>query len=173
MTLTINYEFREKFQRLNFSLNYCYQCATCSGGCPVAFLTQGSYNPRKIIEAALLGLEEKLIQQQEPNVWLCVTCQKCVELCPQGVALTEIFDHLKNYCVETGNIPTPYKDQATMILESGMAIPFSDAILKRRETLGLPQLKTAATSEIKTLMKETKFDKKIQYEWKSPEKGDA
>jgi len=39
MTLTINYEFRKQIQGYNASLNYCYQCATCTGICPVAQLT--------------------------------------------------------------------------------------------------------------------------------------
>lgn len=154
MTVTIDYEFRKHFQNLNFSLNYCIQCSTCSGGCPVAKLTNGNYNPRKIIEAALLGLKEKLITMQEPNVWLCVTCQRCVELCPQGVKLTELFDSIKNYCVSNGSIPEAYKSQASMIFKTGMAIPFSDQILQRRKKLHLPSIKVCEISEVQQLMKE-------------------
>ncbi|MHA1535812.1 MAG: 4Fe-4S dicluster domain-containing protein, partial [Promethearchaeota archaeon] len=79
----INFEFRNEVLKHNASLSYCYQCSTCSGGCPIALITNGKYNPRKIIEEAILGLHDKLIESQDPNPWLCSTCQKCVELCPQ------------------------------------------------------------------------------------------
>ncbi|MBD3354269.1 MAG: hypothetical protein GF364_22495 [Candidatus Lokiarchaeota archaeon] len=162
MTLKIDFGFRKQFKTYKFSLNYCYQCGTCSGGCPVAKLTNGDYNPRKIIEACILGLKEKLTTLLEPNVWQCSTCQKCVEYCPQGVELTEIFDHVKNLCVEAGNYPQAYKAQGEAIREKGSAIPMSNAIIKRRERLGLPVMKTASHSEIQTLLRETGFIKKME-----------
>ena len=161
MTLSINFEFRKQFSHFNHTLNYCYQCATCSGGCPVAKLTNGEYNPRKIIECALLGLEERLIQMQQPNVWLCVTCQKCVELCPQGVELTEIFDIIKNYCVKEGKLPEAYKSQAELVYNTGIAIPFTEPILKRRASLGLKEIQTAEPLEIQTLLQTIGFEKII------------
>jgi len=127
----------------------------------VAKLTNGDYNPRKIIECALLGLEEKLVQQQKPNVWLCVTCQKCVELCPQGVELTEIFDIIKNYCVQQGKIPEAFKSQAELVYNTGIALPFTEPILKRRATLGLGTIKNADPLEIQTLLQTIDFDKTL------------
>jgi heterodisulfide reductase subunit C len=172
MTLSINFEFRKQFSHLNHTLSYCYQCATCSGGCPVAKLTKGEYNPRKIIECALLGLEEKLIQQQEPNVWLCVTCQKCVELCPQGVELTEIFDIIKNYCVKSGKLPDAFKSQAELVYNTGVALPFTEPILKRRTALGLGTIKNADPLEIQTLLQTIDFDKTISIGSAEQKEGD-
>ena len=60
----INFEFRNEVLKHNASLSYCYQCSTCSGGCPIALITNGEYNPRKIIEEAILGLEEKLVENE-------------------------------------------------------------------------------------------------------------
>ena len=87
----LNFEFRNEVLKHNASLSYCYQCSTCSSGCPVALETNGAYNPRKIIQLAILGLEDQLINERDRNVWLCSTCQKCVEMCPQKVELVEIF----------------------------------------------------------------------------------
>ena len=158
---TINFEFRNEVLKHNASLSYCYQCSTCSGGCPVALITNGKYNPRKIIEEAILGLKDKLLEKQEPNLWLCSTCQKCVELCPQKVELTEIFTLIKNLCFERGQVPEAFIAQGQSILENGVAIPYSKAILSRREKLGLPEIKTASVDEIKTILKETNFEKHI------------
>jgi len=157
----INFEFRNEVLKHNASLSYCYQCSTCSGGCPVALITSGKYNPRKIIEEAILGLKDKLVEKQEPNLWLCSTCQKCVELCPQKVELTEIFTLIKNLCFERGNVPEAFITQGQSILENGVAIPYSKAILSRREKLGLPEIKTASVDEIKTILKETNFENHI------------
>lgn len=158
----INFEFRNQVLRHNASLSYCYQCSTCSGGCPVALITEGRYNPRKIIEEAILGLQEKLINEQDPNPWLCSTCQTCVELCPQKVELTEIFALIKNKCFQAGKYPAAFSLQGQSILENGVAIPYSKAILTRREKLGLPTITTAPVDEIKAILKETNFEKNIQ-----------
>jgi len=157
----INFEFRNEVIKRNASLSYCYQCSTCSGGCPVALITNGKYNPRKIIEEAILGLQDKLVKNQDPNPWLCSTCQKCVELCPQKVELTEIFTLIKNRCFEDGSCPEAFLTQAQAVLDHGIAIPYSKAILTRREKLGLPEVKTAPIDEIKTLLNETEFDKHV------------
>ena len=54
---TVNFKFRKELLNENASLSYCYQCATCSGGCPVALKTEGDYNPRKIIGLEGYGIE--------------------------------------------------------------------------------------------------------------------
>jgi len=160
----INFEFRNEVLKHNASLSYCYQCSTCSGGCPVALITGGSYNPRKIIEEAILGLQDKLVEKQEPNPWLCSTCQTCVELCPQKVELTEIFTLIKNECFNTGNVPEAFVAQGRAILENGVAIPYSKAIISRRVKLGLPSIKTASPDEIQKILKITKFEDHIPKE---------
>ncbi len=157
----INFEFRNEILKHNASLSYCYQCSTCSGGCPVALITSGKYNPRKIIELAILGLQDILIEAKDPSVWLCSTCQKCVELCPQKVELTEIFTVIKNRCFEESKIPDAFTAQGQAVLENGIAIPYSKAIIARREKLGLPSIKTASINELKTIFQETGFDKNI------------
>ncbi len=160
----INFEFRNEVLKHNASLSYCYQCSTCSGGCPVALLTRGSYNPRKIIEEAILGLEDKLVEKQEPNPWLCSTCQKCVELCPQKVELTEIFTLIKNKCFKKDKVPDAFIAQGRAVLDYGVAIPYSKAIESRRGNLGLPVIKTANNDDIKKIMKETNFENHIPKE---------
>lgn len=157
----VNFSKRNELINENISLSYCYQCSTCAGGCPVALITTGKYNPRKIIEFSLLGLEQRLIDGNDVNIWLCSTCQKCVEYCPQKVLLTEIFNRIKNTSAVEGLAPKAYYLQGKSIFDSGLAIPYSSAILRRREKLGLPLINTPNVEEIQSLLKETKFDVKI------------
>ena len=127
----------------------------------MALITEGKYNPRKIIEQAILGLQDRLIEAQSPNIWLCSTCQKCVELCPQKVELTEIFTLIKNRCFERGKYPEAFYAQGQAVLENGVAIPYSKAITTRREKLGLPIVKTAPVDELKKIFQVTNFEANI------------
>lgn len=160
----INFELRNEVLKHNASLSYCYQCSTCSGACPVALETRGKYNPRKIIEMAILGFIDKIIEEQQSSVWLCSTCQTCVELCPQNVELTEIFTLIKNRSFDAGKVPEAFISQGKTILENGIAIPYSRATNSRRESMNLPEIKTAPIEEIQKIMRETKFKDKIPEE---------
>ena len=158
----INFESRNEVLKHNASLSYCYQCSTCSGACPVALATQGKYNPRRVIEMSVLGFIDKIIEEQQSSVWLCSTCQTCVELCPQNVELTEIFTLIKNRSFESGKAPEKFFSQGRAILENGVAIPYSKATNSRRDRLGLPEVKTVSVEEVQKIMEETKFESKLK-----------
>ena len=159
----VDFKFRNEIVKEDFSLNYCYQCGTCSSTCPVALATGGEYNPRKIIEETLLGFRDLLLKDQKPNVWLCSTCQMCVEECPQNVFLTEIFENIKNKIVQTGQaFPETFKVQAKAIYENGLAISLTQPIIRRREQLGLPNIESINIKEIRKLLDATEFEKKIK-----------
>ncbi len=161
--LMVDFKFRNELIKEDFSLNYCYQCGTCSSSCPVAFITNGDYNPRKIIEQSLLGLKDLLLKKQTPNIWLCCTCQMCVEECPQNVFLTEIFERIKNKIVLLGEpYPEPFKVQAKAVLANALAIPLTQPIIRRRDQLGLPKIESANIKEIAKLLDATNFKEKIK-----------
>ena len=158
----VDFDFKNEIIKEDFSLNYCYQCGTCSSTCPVAFASEGEYNPRKIIEESLMGLKDLLIKEQKPNIWLCSTCQMCVEECPQKVFLTEIFENLKNKIVQTGEkYPDAFKVQAKALIDNGVAISLTPPIIRRRKELKLPSVESADITELKNLLKATNFEKKI------------
>jgi heterodisulfide reductase subunit C len=68
-------------------LRYCFTCGTCVAGCPAS-----NGNPplliRSLVRMVLFGLEDELLDEDTP--WICVTCSKCEEMCPMGVAPFEI-----------------------------------------------------------------------------------
>lgn len=72
-----------------------------------------------------------------------------------------------------GKYPEGFKSQGTVILETGMAVPFSPAILRRRQQLGIPELEMADVNEIQTLFKETQLDKKLAYDWSAAKKKEG
>ncbi|MBD3194783.1 MAG: 4Fe-4S dicluster domain-containing protein [Candidatus Lokiarchaeota archaeon] len=161
---TIDFEFRNQIIQndIGSTLAYCYQCATCSGACPVAQVTQGRYNPRRLILDALLGLKERMFGPEHSfDIWGCTVCDTCDEVCPQKVELTEIFTILKNMSVERGEAPEYYTAQASTILEFGKAIPMQSAIERRRDQLGLPKILAPDAKEVQKILKLTKLPEKL------------
>ena len=161
---TLDFEFRNKIlgQDIGSTLAYCYQCATCSGACPVAQVTEGRYNPRRLILDSLLGLKEKIFGPENVfTIWGCTVCDTCDEVCPQKVELTEIFVILKNMSIEKGEAPAYYTGQASTILENAKAIPMQPAIERRRDQLGLPKIMEPDVAEVKKLLETTKLPEKL------------
>jgi len=161
---TIDFNFRNMIlgNDIGSTLAYCYQCATCSGACPVAQVTEGRYNPRRLILDALLGLKDKIFGSENIfNIWGCTVCDTCDEVCPQKVELTEIFTILKNISIERGEAPDYYTTQASTILENAKAIPMQPAIERRREQLGLPKVMEPDVDEVKKLLIATKLTEKL------------
>ena len=69
-------------------LTACYQCSTCTLGCPITELVP-SYNPRKIIQMSLLGMRTEVLSN--PDLWICAICQTCTARCPQNVVVGDVL----------------------------------------------------------------------------------
>ena len=136
--MSISSAFRNELSKSDIgkTINYCYQCGTCSGICP-GFRTNMNFNPRKIVEKALLGFKDNLLD--DPNLWYCTTCHSCLEVCPQGVLVSEVIYELKNLAVERGNLPEVHRSEAERFSTTGLNIPSSAAIVRRRTGFGLPE----------------------------------
>jgi heterodisulfide reductase subunit C len=70
--LNFKYEISKEPGGENFLL--CFQCGTCTASCPVKVVDE-SYNARRIIRMALLGLREEVLKSE--FIWLCSTCYRC------------------------------------------------------------------------------------------------
>jgi len=120
------------------NLNRCFACGTCTAGCPVREIDE-KYNPRKIIHMVLLGMRERVLKSD--FIWLCSTCYTCYDRCPQGVQLTSIMTALKNIAAREGYIHPSFKEQARLVSKFGRLYEVEDFDNKKREKLGLPQIK--------------------------------
>ena len=65
----------------------CYNCSTCISGCPAAE-AEPPLLIRSLVRKVLLGLEDELLDDETP--WSCVSCNNCMEMCPQGVKPFEV-----------------------------------------------------------------------------------
>ena len=157
-----NMEWVLNLIKQNPSLYPCLQCGSCTNVCPIAEISEGDFNPRKIIRNSLLGLKDRTLIDKIPNVWDCTVCNFCDEICPQHVKLTEIFSFLKNKFAEQKEAPEGFLGEAEVVYKFGVSIPIQNAITERRKRLNLPPPSEYDIQEIQDLMVLTGFDKLVE-----------
>ena len=68
----------------------CYQCGTCSAGCP--FIDDMDLAPDEVIRYVVLDRSEVL---NSKTIWLCSSCFTCAERCPRDINITKIMEALR------------------------------------------------------------------------------
>ncbi|MFX1388706.1 MAG: (Fe-S)-binding protein [Promethearchaeota archaeon] len=69
----------------------CYQCVRCSGVCQLSKVQ--TFEPSKIIQLILEGFEDKVIESG--ILWDCLTCNACLQNCPEGINFADIVRIVK------------------------------------------------------------------------------
>lgn len=68
----------------------CYQCGTCSAGCP--FIDDMDLGPDVAIRYVTLDRKEVL---NSNTIWMCASCYTCAERCPRDLNITKIMEALR------------------------------------------------------------------------------
>ena len=68
----------------------CYQCGTCSAGCP--YVEDMDLTPDEVIRYVILDRPEVLSSK---TIWLCSACFTCAERCPRDINITKIMEALR------------------------------------------------------------------------------
>jgi heterodisulfide reductase subunit C len=68
----------------------CYQCGTCTAGCP--FIDEMDLSPDEVIRYIILDRKEVL---NSKTIWLCSSCFTCAERCPRDINITKIMEALR------------------------------------------------------------------------------
>ena len=77
------------------SLESCMSCGVCTARCPAARFYD-DYNPRHIVDVALSGDEERILQLlREDTLWLCAQCGSCKAYCPRGNSIMGLVSSLR------------------------------------------------------------------------------
>jgi len=92
---------REVEEAGGLNVQACYQCGTCSGGCPTVFAMD--YTPRQIIRMVLLGMKDEVLSSM--SIWVCSSCYTCQTRCPRGVRITDVMSALKSIAIREGVAP--------------------------------------------------------------------
>jgi heterodisulfide reductase subunit C len=148
----VDHEFREKLGRVleGDGVNYCYQCGACVGDCPSARFS-ADFNPRRIMQAVLYGMEEEVVGSTSP-VWQCSNCFTCFDRCPQDVKPIEVIIALKNLMGERGIVPQGVDRLVDGLKNTGRSALVTSATVRRRRELGLPPLSELDLEPIRRLL---------------------
>jgi heterodisulfide reductase subunit C len=80
------------------NVSLCYQCKTCSSGCPVSFAMD--IQPHQIIHMIRMGLKDEVLKSA--SIWLCVSCEACTTRCPNDIDVAKIIDALRMASIKSG-----------------------------------------------------------------------
>ncbi len=127
------------------SVRKCYECGACVNDCPVVKINP-EFNPGEIIGRMLSGELAAVIESHD--VWRCVDCYTCYELCPQKMGMNKIFDKLKHLALEKGKSPRGFGASIEMFRKEGrLGEPTSV-----RRKLKLPEPPKGGGDELKKLL---------------------
>ncbi|MCL2786477.1 MAG: CoB--CoM heterodisulfide reductase subunit C [Methanomassiliicoccaceae archaeon] len=117
------------------SVLQCFQCGTCTAGCPSGKNT--AYRIRKLMRAAQLGLKDETVNTED--LWQCTTCYTCAERCPRDVQIVEVITALRNIAVAEGKMYDGHRKVAANLVKVGHTVDNNDKIKALRKELGLPE----------------------------------
>lgn len=136
------------------NLYECYQCGTCTGGCPV-----NRYLPEFNVRAIVKRIMEGDIDLSDRALWYCTTCYNCYERCPQGVKPLYHVQAATNIAYAKGLAPDAVKDMNRILLKCGRNSEITSAAKNQRQALGLPALKEDVAEDYRKIAALTGFSK--------------
>ena len=131
----------------------CVQCGACSAVCP-GVKAGFPLLCRNLIRHLLNGQLEEIIE--DSSSWGCQACNRCTEVCPQGVRPQEVVFAFRRYQANELAFSTSSITSQMNLYETGHAV-YTDPSAARRK-VGLPEQTTtsafddAAQKEIQTLI---------------------
>jgi heterodisulfide reductase subunit C len=100
--------------------------------------------------------------EKNQNIWLCVSCHKCEEMCPYDVSPLRFIKSLKAQAFEFGYTPDMIRGELENVLLTGYAFPIMPSTARWRKELGLEEINTSASRDIKIIAEITDFIKKMK-----------
>lgn len=159
-------EFTQIFKDAGIdSVEICFQCGTCSGGCPSGRRTP--YRVRQLVRKCLMGLKDEVIS--DDALWMCTTCYTCQERCPRQIKIVEIVKMARNVAAQNGFMAPAHKATGSFVIKTGHGVPINDATKELRKRVGLAELPPTthshpeALEEVQKICEITGFDDLIGF----------
>jgi len=94
----------------------CESCQACKDDCPVCKVDP-TFQPTEIISALLTGRFEEVVADNQ--LWKCLECYTCREICHSRIGMTDVFRQLKELTVKAGTAPEPVSAAYAEFLRTG------------------------------------------------------
>ena len=127
-------------------LNKCDNCRACKDDCPVCKIDP-TFRPNDIIAELVKGNLDQVIA--DGQLWKCLECYTCTELCHSDIGMAETFRKLKEISLREGAGPDSVSQSYQMFLDTGrLGEPKQGA----RKKLGLEQLPVSGGDVVARMM---------------------
>jgi heterodisulfide reductase subunit B/heterodisulfide reductase subunit C len=127
-------------------LNKCDNCRACKDDCPVCKIDP-TFRPNDIIAELVKGNLDQVIA--DGQLWKCLECYTCTELCHSDIGMAETFRKLKEISLRQGAGPDSVSQSYQMFLDTGrLGEPKQGA----RKKLGLEQLPASGGDVVARMM---------------------
>lgn len=159
MPVQIEYKAKNQLLEKHPKIEVCLKCNTCALVDPVIYAKD--FSPTNTFINNVFSASEP---DKNPNIWLCVSCHKCEEICPYEVKPIEVIEALKEEAFEKGHAPEAIKEEINQVLTTGYAFPIfqSLAYINRiRTQFGLKMLGERKVDEIKKIARKTGLEAKM------------
>ncbi|MDD5748809.1 MAG: heterodisulfide reductase-related iron-sulfur binding cluster [Actinomycetota bacterium] len=124
----------------------CVACESCANDCPVAQVDE-NFHPHEILRMILDGSVEDVISGEE--IWNCLECGTCVELCPNNFGMTKVFKEAKRLALDRGLGPPEVFRSFDLFQKTGILAKSRDAARKR---LGLDPVSRTGYDELSRML---------------------
>lgn len=160
MVLHAKYTRRDVNQKMREAAEICLECGVCCvlGGRSCHAQYDGQFDPKHTYVYDCLGSDEPM---KNRNIWLCVSCHKCEEVCPYDVSPLEFIEAIKEQAFESGLAHEAIPNEIEMIISTGYAFQLSSATERQRSSLGLKPLSIKAAQELGTISEKTGLNLKL------------
>ena len=127
-------------------LGKCAACGACKDDCPVAKVDP-SFQPTEIIGMLAAGRLDEVLEERQ--LWKCLECYTCTELCHSKFGMAETFRKLKELATARGSgVEQVSEAYATFLKTGSLGEPRESA----RKKLGLAPLPARGKDAVNALL---------------------
>ena len=161
MVIRVDYLSEDESISMKEASEICLKCGTCcvvrAHFCHIQYDEQ--FDAKNTYVYNCLDSEEPA---ENPNIWMCVSCHKCEEICPYEVSPIRFIEAMKSRALELGIAHPMILGEVENILSTGYAFPLTRSSKRQREQLGLDPLVEGAAEDILSIAEKTGLRKKLQ-----------
>ena len=135
MVLNIPYTIKTPYG-IRETAEICLRCGVCcvieGYSCPAQYDAQ--FKPTQTYVYDCLGHNEP---SSNLNIWQCMSCHKCEEMCPYEVSPLGFIEAMKEQALQEGHAPDSVTAELMQVITTGYAFPITSNTTRQRERLGL------------------------------------
>jgi heterodisulfide reductase subunit C len=160
LVIRANYELEENLSQYKAS-EICLKCGVCcvirDYSCHAQFDLQ--FDPKyTFVYDCLISKEPK----KNPNIWLCVSCHKCEEVCPYEVSPISFIESIKAQAFRAGFAHPVILGEIENVASTGYAFTLTTRSKRQRDKLDLEPLDISGLEEIKMIFKWTGLAERLK-----------